>query len=133
VGTATGEHQVFQEQFHLHQLPPVESVERKDATANSCYRRGNVVLALLHDSPQEFEQLYEDPLSLHKVRSYNRNFAFTSMWAFLAENGRVDEQLANFREGGKRSLFKEKYIILLVYCHLMNQELWALSLVRFRE
>jgi hypothetical protein len=55
------------------------------------------------------------------------------MWAFLAENGRVDEQLANFREGGKRSLFKEKYIILLVYCHLMNQELWALSLVRFRE
>jgi hypothetical protein len=139
VGTETGEHKVFQEKVHHHQLPPMEqicqfcqSVKRKDATANSFYRSGNVVLASSHDSPHEFKQLHEDPLSLIKVRSHNRNFTFTPMLVLLAENVRVDEQLAKSGEGGKRSVFKEQYIIVLVYCHLINQELWALSVVRFR-
>ena len=53
------------------------------------------------------------------------------MWVLFAENVRVDEQLANSREGGKRSVFKEQYVIVLVYCHLMNQELRALSVCTF--
>jgi hypothetical protein len=75
-----------------------QAVKKKDETANSCCRSGKVVLAPLHDPPQGFKQLYEDPLFLIMVRSYNSNFAFTSMGASLAENVRV-EQLANAREG----------------------------------
>jgi hypothetical protein len=89
------------------------------------------MLASMRDSPQEFKQLYEDPLSLIKVRSYNSTFAFTSMGALLAENVQVDEQLANAREGGKRSVFKEQYVIVLVYCHLLNRELQALPVCTF--
>jgi hypothetical protein len=48
-----------------------------------------VILAPLYDSPQEKKQLYEDPLFVTKVRSYNSNFSFISMGASLAKNVRV--------------------------------------------
>jgi hypothetical protein len=51
--------------------------------------------------------------------------------ASLAENIRVDQQLAKAREGGKRSVFKEQYAIVLVYCHLLNQEYQALPICTF--
>jgi hypothetical protein len=89
------------------------------------------VFASLHDSPQEYKQLYEDPLFLIKVRSYNSNFAFTSIGASLAENVRIDEQLANVREGGKPSVFKEQYAVVLVYCHLLNEEHQVLPVCTF--
>lgn len=105
VGTAVGELEVFQEQVHHHRLPPMEeicqfceAVERKDATANCCCRSGKVVLASLHDSPQGYKQLYEDPLFVTKVWSYNSNFAFTSMAASLAEMSGFTEQLVKAQE-----------------------------------
>ena len=80
VGTAIGEHEVVQEQVH-QRLPPMEeicqfcqTVKRKDATANKCSHSRKVVLASLHDSPQEFKQLHEDPSSLIKVRPYHNNY-----------------------------------------------------------
>jgi hypothetical protein len=102
VGTANGELKVVQGQFHRHHPPPMEeicqfyqAVRWKDKTTNSCCRSGKILLARLHDSPQEFKQLFEDPLFLDKVRTYNSIFAFTSMGESLAENSRIDEQLAN--------------------------------------
>jgi len=86
VGTATGELEFVQKQFHRHQPTPMEeicqffqAVRWKDKTTNSCCRGGKIVLARLHDSPQDFKQLFEDPLFLVKVGSYNSIFAFTSM------------------------------------------------------
>jgi hypothetical protein len=64
----------------------------------SCCRSGKVVLQPLHASPQRFKQLYEDPLFLIMVRSYNSNFAFASTGASPAEDVQV-EQLANARDG----------------------------------
>jgi hypothetical protein len=91
VGTATGEHEVVQEQFHRHQPPPLEeicqffqAVRWKDKTTNSCCRSGKIALQRLRDPRQEFKQLFEDPLFLVKVRSYNSIFAFTSMGESLA-------------------------------------------------
>jgi hypothetical protein len=57
------------------------------------------VLAPLHYPPEDFKLLLADPLFLVKVRSCNRICAFISMDASLAENTRIDEQLANAREG----------------------------------
>jgi len=102
VGTPIGEHEVVQEHFHHHQLPPMEAicqfcqaVKRKDPTANSCCRSGKVVLASLHDTPQEFKRLCEDSFFLIKFRFYNSNYAWghglqkmsglTSNWQMLEE------------------------------------------------
>jgi hypothetical protein len=57
------------------------------------------VLAPLADPPQHFKQLFEDPLFLVKITSYNSIFEFTSIGASLTENARIDEQLANAGEG----------------------------------
>lgn len=46
-----------------------------------------------HDPLRDFKQLFEDPLFLAKVKSYNRIFAFTPMGASLVDNARIDEQL----------------------------------------
>jgi len=63
VGAAIGELEVVQEHFHRYQLPPVEEMcqvcqvsKRKDVTANCCCRSGKVLLARLHDSPQQFKE-----------------------------------------------------------------------------
>ena len=37
------------------------------------------MFAPLHDTPQDLKELFEDPLFLVKVKSYNSIFAFTSM------------------------------------------------------
>jgi hypothetical protein len=115
VGTAIGKLRVFQEQVHHHhQLPPVEeicqfcqAIKWKDETANSCCHSRTVVLAPLHDPPQEFKQLFKDPLLLEKVRSYNIIFAFTSMGAWRTENARTDEQLEDTQETCTCTMFKE--------------------------
>jgi hypothetical protein len=57
------------------------------------------VLTKLHDPPQEFKQLFEDPMFVVKVRSYFIITVITSMGASLAESDRFDEQLGNAREG----------------------------------
>jgi hypothetical protein len=69
VSTAIGELEIFEEQVRRLQLPPVEEICQfcqaltwKDETANSCCRSGKVVLAPLHDPPQEFKQLFIYPL-----------------------------------------------------------------------
>jgi hypothetical protein len=74
VGTAIGELEVVQEHFHRHHLPPVEELcqfcqadKWKDETINCCCRSGKVVLARLHDSPQNFKQLFKGLLFLAKV------------------------------------------------------------------
>jgi hypothetical protein len=58
VGTANGELEVVQEQFHLHHALPMEeicqfsqAVRWKDKTTNSCCRSGKIILARLHDPP----------------------------------------------------------------------------------
>jgi hypothetical protein len=51
-----------------------QAVKWKDETANSRCHSGTVVLAPLHD-PQEFKQLFKDPLFLNKVRSYKSNYS----------------------------------------------------------
>jgi hypothetical protein len=56
------------------------------------------VFAPLHDPPQEFKELFEDPLFLVKLRSCNSIFPCTSMGAPLMENARIDEQLAKAPE-----------------------------------
>jgi len=95
----------FQEQVHHQQLPPVEeicqfcqAIKWKDETVNSCCHRRTVVLAPLHDPPQEFKHLFKDPLFLVKVRSYKSIFAFMSMGAWLMENARIDEQLEDTQD-----------------------------------
>jgi hypothetical protein len=70
------------------------------------------VLAPLGDPPQDFKQLFEDPLLLAKITSYNSIFAFTSIGVSLTENARIDEQLANARVDVTRSVFKEQYVIV---------------------
>jgi len=106
VVTATGELVVLQEQLHRHQPPPMEeicqffqAVRWKDKTTNSC-RSVKFFLVRLHDPPQEFKQLFVDPLFLVKVRSYNSIFAFTSMGESLAANSRIDEQVAKAPDDG---------------------------------
>jgi len=71
-----GELEVFRTQIHRHQLPPMEemcqfchAVKWKDETANSWCRSGNVVLAQVHDFPQDFKELLKDGLLLDRVRS----------------------------------------------------------------
>jgi len=88
--------EVVQEQVHHHQPRPVEeicqfcqAVKWKDETANSRNRKD--VLTQLHDPPQEFKQLCEDPLFVVKVRSYIIIIAFTSMGSSLAGSDRIDE------------------------------------------
>jgi len=68
VGTEIGKLKVFHEQVHHHQLPLMEEIcqfcqviKWKDETANSCCHSRTVVLAPLHDPPQEFKQLFKDP------------------------------------------------------------------------
>jgi len=56
------------------------------------------VLAPLHDPPQEFKQLFKDPLFLVKIRSYKSIVTFTSMGAWLTENAWIDEQLEDTQE-----------------------------------
>jgi len=126
-GTANGELEVVQEQFHRHQPPPMEeicqfsqAVRWKDETTNSCCRSGKIVLARLHDPPQVFKQLFEDPLFLVKVRPYNSIFAFTSMGESLAENSRIDEQLANAPEA--RYTFRIQGTIYHGVCTLLSVE-----------
>jgi hypothetical protein len=118
VGTATGELEIFQEQFHRRQPPIMEeicqffqAVRWKDRTTNSCCRSGKIVLARLHDPPQEFKQLSEDPLFLVKVRGES-----------LAENSRIDEQMQRLQTAGTHSVFKEQYVRVSVLCYLFNQE-----------
>jgi hypothetical protein len=101
VGTATVKLKVFQEQVHHHHhLPPIEEICQfwKDETANSCCHSRTVVLAPLHDPPQEFKQLFKDPLFLVKIRSYKSIVTFTSMGAWLTENAWIDEQLEDTQE-----------------------------------
>jgi len=64
VDTAIGKLEV-----HRHKLPPMEEICQfcqaviwKDDTANSCSCSGKVMLAQLHDPPQEFKQLF-NPLN----------------------------------------------------------------------
>jgi hypothetical protein len=99
-----------------------QAVRWKDKATNICCRSGKFVLAGLYDPPQEFKQLFEDPLFLVKVRSYNSIFAFTSMGESLAENSRIDEQLANAPEGGYTFRVQEHYVTVSVLCCLLNQE-----------
>jgi hypothetical protein len=56
------------------------------------------VQATLHYPPPDFKQLFEDPLFVAKVRSYNGIFAFMPMGASLADDARIDEQLAKPQE-----------------------------------
>ena len=51
----------------------------------------------LHYSPPDFKQLFEDPCFVAKVRSYNSIYVFMPMGASLADDGRIDEQLARKR------------------------------------
>jgi hypothetical protein len=81
VGAANGELEVVQEHFQFCQLPPVGEIcqfcqasKWKFETGNCCCRNGQVVLAPLHDPPQEFKHLFETPLLLVKVRSYDSIF-----------------------------------------------------------
>ena len=113
MGTAIGKLRVFQEQVHHHQLLPMEeicqfceAVKWKDETAHSCCHNRTVVLAPLHDPPQEFKQLFKDPLYLVKVRSYKSIFAFMSMGAWLTENAGIDEQLEDTQEACTCTVFK---------------------------
>jgi hypothetical protein len=103
VGTAIGELEIFQEETQL-QVPSVEeicqffqAVKWKGETLSSCCRSGEV-FASLHDPPQEYKELFEDPLYLFKVSYCNNIFPCTSMGASLTENSRIDEQVAKFRE-----------------------------------
>jgi hypothetical protein len=75
-------------------MPVFQAVKWKGKTLNSFCRS-----APLHDPPQEFKGLSEDPLFLVKVRSCNSIFPCTSMGASLTVNARIDEQLAKAREG----------------------------------
>lgn len=66
-GAAIGELEVFQDHSHRYQLPPVEEMcqvcqasKWKDVAANCCCRGGQVVLALLLVSPQEFKPFLEN-------------------------------------------------------------------------
>jgi hypothetical protein len=61
--------------------------------------KGFCFSAPFHDPPQEFKELFEDPLFLVKVRSCNSIFPCTSMGASLTVNARIDEQLAKARKG----------------------------------
>jgi hypothetical protein len=106
VGTAIVKLEGFQEQVHRHQLPHMAEIcqfcqagKWKDETAKSCSRSGKFVLAPLGDPNQDLNQLSEDPLLLVKITSYNNIFALTSIAASLTKNARIDEQLANGREG----------------------------------
>jgi len=67
LGTAIGELEVFQEEAQLQQVPPVEeicqffqAVKWKGATLNICCCSGEV-FAPLHDPPQGFKELFEEP------------------------------------------------------------------------
>jgi hypothetical protein len=69
VGTAIGELDIFQEQVHRLQLPPVEeicqfcqAVKWKNETTSSCYRSGKSCACTVADPPQEFKQLFVYPL-----------------------------------------------------------------------
>jgi hypothetical protein len=101
VDTAIGELEV-----HRHKLPPMEeicqfcqAVKWKDDTANSCSCSGKVVLAQLHDPPQEFKQLFKDPLFLAKVRFYKSICALMSVGSKVKKNAWIDKQLENALEG----------------------------------
>jgi hypothetical protein len=106
---------LFQEQVHHHQLSPMEeicqfceAVKWKNETGNSCSHSRTVVLAPLHDPPEELKQLFkEDPLFLVKVRSYKSIFAFMSMGAWLTENAQIDEQLEDTQEACTCTVFNE--------------------------
>jgi len=76
-------------------VPFGQTVKWNAERANTCCRSGKFVLAPLHDPPQEFKQLFVDPLFLVKLKSHNNIFAFTSMDAAFVGNARIDEQLAN--------------------------------------
>jgi hypothetical protein len=65
VGAAIGELEVIQEQVHSYRIPPVEeicqfcqAVKWNGETTNNCCLSGKVVLAPLHDSPQDFKQFW---------------------------------------------------------------------------
>jgi hypothetical protein len=120
VCTAIGELEVFQEQVHRYQLPPMEeicyfcqAVKWKDETANICYSNGKVVLAPLYNPPQEFKHMLEDPLFLLKIRPYNSIFSFTCMGASLAKNDRIDEKLARARRVGVQGIICHRVGTLL--------------------
>jgi hypothetical protein len=76
-----------------------QAVKWKDETPNSCSCSGKVVLAQLHDTPQEFKQLFKDPLFLVKVRFYNSIYALCPRVHRLQNNARIDKQLENAPEG----------------------------------
>jgi len=93
-------------EVHLQKLSPMDkiwqfcqAVKWKDETANSCSCSGKVVLAQLHDPPQEFEQLFKDPLFLVKVRFYNSICALMSMGASLTKYAQIEKQLEDAPEG----------------------------------
>ena len=74
VDTAIGELEFFEEQFHRQQPSPMEeicqfyqAVRRKRKSKNGCCHSGKIVIARLHDPPQDFKQLSVDPLFLVKV------------------------------------------------------------------
>ena len=76
-----------------------QDVKWEDERANSCSCSGKVVLAQLHDPPQEFKQLFKNPLFLVKVRFYNSICALMSMDSSLIKNAWIDKQLENAPEG----------------------------------
>lgn len=79
--------------------PFCQAVKLEDETANSRCHSRNVVLAQMHDSPQNFRELLKDGLILVKVTSYNSIFSFKSIGSSFAENAPIDEQVAKAREG----------------------------------
>jgi hypothetical protein len=81
--------------LNVRNVPFCQVVKCNDERANSCCRSGKFVLAPLHDPPQEFKQLFEDPLFLVNVTSYNSIFTLTSTDASFVENARIDEKIVN--------------------------------------
>jgi hypothetical protein len=116
-GYSNGDLEHFQEKAHRHRLPSIGEILQscragkwEDETAKICCRNGQVLLAPLHYTPQEFKQLFQDPSSLINIRCCCSIFAFTSIGVSLMENSRIDEQLANDREGVQTFRVQGRYI-----------------------
>ena len=109
-----------------------QAVKWKDATANSCSCNRRVVLAQLHDPPQEFKQLFKDPLFLVKVRFYNSICALMCLGSSLTKE--MPQLTSNWKMLQKACtcyVFKEQYFTKQVHCYLMKQEHQALPSCMF--
>jgi hypothetical protein len=56
------------------------------------------VFAQVHDSLQDFKELFKEGLFLVKIRSYNSIFSFKSIGASFAKNAPIDGKVAKARE-----------------------------------